>query len=98
MRVSKKYERLRPVYDHFGREFTDLDFSDGAFEEMYRYESSGGETPDKSNGYFQAKRMIDITVAMWREDLGGLITREELAGEYPDWWLDKVLGGTNGRT
>lgn len=91
---SKKYRKLRPIYDHFGREYVAMDFSDNAFEAMYVYESNGGTTPDQQNGYFWAKRMIDITVAMWREDVGSeFLPRCELYDDpnYPNWWLDKVL-------
>lgn len=37
---------------------------------------------------------MDITIAMWREDISrGHLSRWELYkyGKYPEWWLDSVL-------
>lgn len=37
---------------------------------------------------------MDITIAMWREDIQqGLLTKFELYEDpnLPDWWLDRVL-------
>lgn len=61
--------------------------------ELYVSESIGGQCSD-INGYYQGKRLANITVQMWRDDIKkGYLCIEELYEDpnYPSWWLDKVL-------
>ena len=74
------------------------DFSEKAAKEMFDYESRGIGNLENSlfnnnlNGYFYGKRVLDITVSMWREDLPkGLIFKEELYKDYPKEFIDGVL-------
>lgn len=78
----------------FSRDFEDcLDFSDEALLEMYESESYGTVTCSPDNGFYHGKKWMDVTVAMWIEDLkiGTLTKRELYDDDFPDWWLDKVL-------
>lgn len=71
-----------------------MDFSQQALEAMYLYESEGGQRPAADNGYAQGKKMMGVTVSMWREDLWVTLHPQELYEDpdLPGWWLDKVLG------
>jgi hypothetical protein len=89
---EKKYE----VYEYT----PELNFSEKAKEEAYLFESSGiGNleekifSDDKSNGYLYGKRMMDITVKMWKEDIPkGLLFLYELYNDkFPHWWLNKIF-------
>lgn len=71
-------------------------FDDAAMLELYNHESYG--TPMTSirpyNGYAVGKHWLNVTVAMWREDIrDGNLFRHELyeSSIYPHWWLDSVL-------
>ncbi len=47
------------------------------------------------NGYALGKHMMDVNVAMWRNDLDQrILFKFELyeCGDYPSEWLDRVLG------
>lgn len=73
------------------------DFSDKAGEELFDYESKGvgslssGIFNDKPNGYLYGKRMMDITIGMWKEDLGTTIFKDELIKDYGKEFIEKVL-------
>lgn len=84
-----------PIYEHFARPWEHcLDFSDDMLNEMYLHESRGEGTISPKNGYYQGKKWMNVTVAMWHEDAGITLFVHELYEEYPDWhwWLDRVLG------
>ena len=78
---------------------SNLDFSDKAKEEAYLFESRGIGVKDDSifnqeniNGFLYGKRMMDITVKMWKEDIPqGLLFLSELYSDFPHWWLDKIF-------
>ncbi len=82
MKMAKMY--LRFVSD-------DYDFSDSAASSMFDYESTGSPIDSDQNGYFQGKRAMDITIAMWREDITSrLLTLHELLSDgYPWWFLER---------
>ena len=89
---TRRWLRVCDLYRRFGAEVVNLDWSDEALDAMFIYESRGGDPPPPTNGPFVGKARMDITVAMWREDIaGGLLQRVELVNEFPTWWLDKVL-------
>lgn len=79
----------------------DLDFSEEAALEMYRYETCGegqlalgvfGAEGRRTNGYAVGKHWMDVTVKMWLQDIRDfLLFEEDLRGHFPDWWLDQVL-------
>ena len=79
--MVKMYERFAP------REYT---FSYEAMKECHEWESKG-KTISPNNGYAIGKKIMDITIAMWKEDLGKILFMEELQQDYPQWFLDKVL-------
>jgi hypothetical protein len=94
---------MAQVYRRFGGESPSLDYSETAAVAMYRFESTGrGDLrlgvfqigPGGAlNGYAVGKHWMDATVKMWREDLRTLVLfRSELEGEFPGWFLDRVLG------
>lgn len=89
---------MRPIYRLFGDE--GLDYSDEAALEMYLFESRGvGNLRlglfNSQNGYANGKHWLNVTVAMWLEDIAaGLLFKHELYVEFEKsyhWWLDKVL-------
>lgn len=102
MRISRKWRRMQQVYLYFAEGRFDL--SEDAAMAMYQYESHGqgdlglGLFAGSINGYAVAKHWLNVTVAMWKEDLaaGPLhLRRQELYEAVPaelHWWLDKVLG------
>ena len=81
------------LYEYFGKECGDLDWSDDALYDLYTFESTGKGSIKPNNGYAYGKRTIDITIAMWKEDLNKTLWLHELYEDpnLPDWWLDKIL-------
>lgn len=93
------------IYKRFGENssISDLDFSDDALYKMYEYESKGigncGKldifNDSKLNGYAYGKRIMDITISMWKESLNGphgfYYLNEIKNDSFPRWFLDKVL-------
>lgn len=83
------------IYKIFSQDYTYCDFSDSSVVELYNHESFG-TTVDKHNGFFVGKKIMDITIKMWREDIANcMLFKHELysSGRYPEWWLDNVLDG-----
>lgn len=84
-----------PVYEIFVRDFrSGLDFSEDMLYELYENESYGGVQCSPKNGYYHGKKWMDVTLAMWREDirLGNLWVFELYRDHtFPHWWLDKVF-------
>lgn len=95
---SKKWQQMKQVYLCFKPKDCELDFSEKAELEMYMYESTGGIVPT-SNGYYWCKHNLDLTLAMWLEDLkSGMLSKHELLEsneQFPkDWlksWLDTIF-------
>lgn len=99
-KTTSKFERMAQAYRHFGRELQNLDWSDEAKQALFNYESRGigSFARDSENGFFQGKRLMDITVAMWNEDLNAHLRGEprtlfswELYIQYPKWLIDMVI-------
>ena len=89
---------MAQLYKHFSGGVGDL--SEQSAQEMFLYESRGiGGLKTtifsaKLNGYVYGKWLLDITVAMWKEDIKtGLLTIKELYEDknLPNWWLDSVF-------
>ena len=94
MKISKKWKRMSEIYKGFAVDYPWADFSEAAEIQMFSHESTG--TPvESNNGYLLGKRTMDITVAMWKEDIrDGYLTKTELMKEYPEWFL-KTTGVLN---
>ena len=85
---------MSEIYRIFSKDFESFcDFSDDSLIELYNSESYG--TPvSLTNGFYVGKKMLNITVKMWTEDLkSGILFKKELYedGTFPHWWLDSVL-------
>jgi len=83
------------VYKYFSRSWLECsDYSEESMLELFLSESYGDVHCKPSNGYYIGKKMLNVTVAMWKEDIErGLLFKRELYddNDLPDWWLDKVL-------
>ena len=100
-KVSKKFSKMSEVYKLFSKPWEHLlVYDDEALVSMFRYESHGEELLNKStNGYYVGKQWLNVTVAMWKEDIESKSLRvEELYhdngnGEIclPHWWLDGIF-------
>jgi hypothetical protein len=108
MKISSKWLKMGKIFKFFGEDpfMTKLDFSEKSAQEMYEFESTGkGDISlnmfsNSFNGYAYGKKMLNLTVAMWKEDIeNGLLFKFTL---YDDpkfsnlhWWLDDVLRGVH---
>lgn len=85
---------MAEVYRHFGQDWKNCaDFSDTALIELYNHESYGTAV-SPNNGFLIGKKWLNVTVAMWKEDLEQkLLFKSELYADpnFPHWWLDSVL-------
>jgi hypothetical protein len=95
-KLSKKWKEKAKLYRRFADENKELDWSDEAAAEMYLYESYGivptwtgdwhyydRRINGLYNGYFVGKHWLDVSIAMWKEDLRDkLLFIEELEPEY----------------
>ena len=69
-----------------------MDWSDDAKRIMFEYESIGGDAP-VNNGFYEGKRLLNITVTNWKEDLDRhLLFSWELYLQYPKWFIDGIVG------
>lgn len=101
MKIGKRYKKILPIYQYFAGEHNNLDFSEQAMLDMFLWETHGKGRLKISlfnknviNGFAIGKHWMDVTIAMWNEDIkSGLLRKHELYDEYPDWdwWLNKVL-------
>ena len=82
------------IYRIFSEPWKDIcNFSDQSMLELY-YSESYGDPIDDGNGFFLGKKWLNVTVAMWKEDIAaGNLHIFELYDDprLPDWWLDKVF-------
>ncbi len=81
------------IYVLFAKDWEQCcEFSDDMMLELF-YSESYGDPVSPHNGYYVGKKWLNVTVAMWKEDIQkGCLTRHELYDDhFPDWWLDKVL-------
>lgn len=100
--MTRSWLRMAQVYKIFGENkfTTNLDFSANAAKEMFEFESTGKGNLESSifsnkvNGYYYGKKMLNITVAMWKEDITkGLLFIVELYQDkkFPHWWLNRIF-------
>lgn len=83
-----------PLYRHFAREWEEeLDFSDDMLYELYLNESKGIGSISRTNGFAHGKKILSITVEMWKEDLWITLFPWELFEDpqLPDWWIISVF-------
>ena len=89
MKISKKYIKIADSYLYFaGKNYVSYDYSYEALERMYMFETFGKprvkfnevQENGRYNAYSVGKHWMDVTIAMWREDLikGDLIKFELL--------------------
>lgn len=83
------------IYKHFSKDWTHCcDYSEESMLELYISESYGDVHCKPNNGYYIGKKYLNLTVAMWLEDIEkGLLFKSELYddSQLPDWWLDKIF-------
>lgn len=83
------------VYKHFSKDWQHiLDYSDESLLELYISESYGDVQCSTDNGYYIGKKYLNLTIAMWKEDIiKGTLRKYELYDDpnLPNWWLDKVF-------
>ena len=60
---------------------------------MYKSESTGRIKTSPDNGFAYGKRNLNVTVAMWNEDIYIFLYPHELYSDpnLPNWWLDKIF-------
>lgn len=92
------------IYKIFSKGW-DCDLSKDAMKEMFLFESRGIGIIDisgfntigkKPNGYAVGKKWLNVTVAMWFDDMkkhGWYPTLQRLYNDdtFPHWWLDQVF-------
>lgn len=82
------------IYRRFARDYHSIDLSNDAEMDMYQYETFGIPLPkrDKPNGFELGKKWMDVTIAMWKEDIRDqqLFVFELLDDGYPDWFLKRI--------
>jgi hypothetical protein len=82
------------VYRVFAKDWEHLcDFSDQALVDLFNSESYGSPI-SRDNGFLLGKKWLNVTVAMWKEDIAqGLLFKHELYQDpkFPEWWLDSIL-------
>ena len=100
-KIPKKWLKMAEIYEMFIPEHLECTTTDNDKQAMYRFETFGEGNLEANlfqleppfNGYLIGKRFMDITVAMWREDIPqGILYKYELEEHYPKWWLDRVIG------
>jgi len=98
IKVSKKFRKMCDVYKHFSKDWKSMcDYSEESMLELFISESYGDVKCEPNNGYYIGKQYLNVSVAMWKEDIPkGLLFIKELYQDpdLPDWWLDKVFKKT----
>lgn len=84
---------MADIYARFADDWPHADFSEEAAIAMYKREN-GTPLPqtEKVNGFALGKKWMEVTLAMWREDIpdGLLFVRELLDDGYPEWFLKRT--------
>lgn len=90
--TTKKWMEAAVLYKRFAEKDSRLDWSDSAAEDMFRYESVGGNPPKSDNGYYHGKLSMDRTIEMWKEGMiEGTIFPFELFDEYDEAFIKKHI-------
>ena len=93
---TRKWWRMAEMYQRFALQMVEngvpARFDETSAQEMFDYESTGARRMRDDNGFAIGKAMMDITLEMWLKDLRGeLLFYFELAPEYPEWFLHRVI-------
>lgn len=92
--LSGRFKRISELYRLFSQDWKDcLDYSDESLIELCNHESLGMDVKS-NNGFLHGKRMLSLTVTMWKEDIEkGLLFKNELYKDtkYPNWWLNSIF-------
>lgn len=89
MKVSKNFQEMCEIYRIFADDY--CDFSDNAKQEMYDFETFGkgsisidgfNTIGKKSNGFAVGKKWLNVTVAMWMDELSMFKWEEDPNGKY----------------
>lgn len=106
IKMSRRWLKMLEIYKLFIPEdsINKVDLSECAKEELYTFESTGkGKINDggdifgiteKVNGYALGKRWLNVTVAMWKEQLKKypyLVEHYYNDPQFPHWWLDQIF-------
>ena len=98
LKPTPKWLRMAEMYKRFVPDNCSCTFTDEDAEALFEYESTGkgefhhgifGNPP--FNGYWVGKHWMDITIGMWKEDIGKTLFYSELEKDYPEWFLSKVF-------
>jgi hypothetical protein len=85
---------MSEVYRIFSKDWEHcLDYSDQSLRELY-YSETHGDPVLQNNGFYVGKKYLNLSVAMWKEDMEkGCLFKQELYNDpkFPHWWLDKVF-------
>lgn len=98
MKITKKWQDMADIYCKFVPNEPCYDFGPKSAEQMFLFESTGNpklnltdKINGKYNGYLVGKHWMDATIKMWREDINsGLLNRNELLTDFPEWFLTKI--------
>jgi len=84
---------MAEIYKRFAASFKNISFDEEAACDMYLHEN-GLPLPlrKQANGFQAGKRILNITIKMWREDIAkGLLSVQELLDDdYPEWFLKQT--------
>lgn len=92
--LTKRQRERQSIYLRYRLEEDGFDWSDEAFLELDAFESRGEPLrprafPEPHNGYLWAKKAMDITITMWKEDIRDklLLPSELLKDGYSEKFL-----------
>lgn len=91
MFISSKYRKKALYYQHLAKNFCEnLNYSQENLENCYLWESQGKQISFENNGYAIGKRLLNLNINMWKEDIQkGLLNIFELEADstIPKWIL-----------
>lgn len=87
--VSKKFLETAEMYKYFCKNYSEMDLSDEAMLAAYNKETYGVPKMQDlplNNGFRYGKQFLDVTLAMWSEDIliGNLRPLELIDGLYEE--------------
>ena len=81
------------IHLYFAKDYCYLDFSEQSCIEMYNHETFGNPI-SPNNGFLQGKKLLNLTISMWKEDISkGYLFKSELYDDpnLPNHWLNKIF-------
>lgn len=83
------------VYRYFSKDWSHIcTYTEDDMRELFYSETHGLPIVNSLNGFAIGKKVLNVTVSMWKEDIrNGTLFKCELYDDpnLPTWWLDKVL-------